>query len=113
MVSSLVVKRMNEVVFTKIEIELNTGKMVTKTAKYNLDSEQLMEHVNNNHRVILPCRIIDGIATFYVPTAWDDDAIENYTQALLDEMYLLTHELNGYKSIQEIEIGFRLEMILL
>ena len=34
MVSSLVVKRMNEVVFTKIEIELNTGKMVTKTAKY-------------------------------------------------------------------------------
>ena len=113
MISSLVVKRMNEVVFTKIEIELGTGKMVTRTAKYNLDSDQLMEQVNNNHRVVLPCRIVDGVASFYVPASWDDEAIENYTQAMLDEMYLLTNKLNGYKSIQEIEIGFRLEMILL
>ena len=113
MISSLVVKRMNEVVFTKIEIELSTGKMVTRTATYNLDSEQLMEHVKNNHRVVLPCRIVHGVASFYVPASWDDDAIENYTQAMLDEMYLFTNKLNGYKSIEEIEIGFRLEMILL
>ena len=113
MITSIVVRKNTNISFTKIEIDLETGKMMMKVAKYNLGSEELQEQIENNHRVCLPCRIKDNIASFYVPTIWDGECIENYTQALMDELYLLQNKLNGHKTIEQIENTFMLEMILL
>jgi hypothetical protein len=44
---------------------------------------------------------------------WEDEAIENYTQALLDELYLYKHNLEGCKNLKQIEQSFGLEMLLL
>ena len=121
MISSVVVtKEMEAIHFTKIEIDIVSGKMKTHLASYEI-SDELREHVLNKHRVYLPCRItvdqdIENMpytATLYVPVFWEDEAIENYTQALMDELYLHKNTLNGYKSIEEIENSFVLEVILL
>jgi hypothetical protein len=53
------------------------------------------------------------VAVFYVPVEWDGECIENYTQALMDELYLHNNKLSGYKTIEEIENSFVLEVILL
>lgn len=113
MITSIVVRKNTEISFTKIEIDLRNGKMMMKVAKYNLDSDELQEQIEKTHRVCLPCRIKDSVASFYIPTIWDGECIENYTQALVDEMYLLNNNLNGHKTIEQIEAGFTLEMILL
>ena len=121
MISSVVVtKDMNMIHFTKIEIDIVTGKMKTHLANFEI-TEELREHVINKHRVYLPCKIITDQdieyvpynATLYVPVFWEDEAIENYTQALLDELYLFKHNLPGCKNLKQIEQSFGLEMLLL
>ena len=121
MISSVVVtKEMLTIHFTKIEIDLTTGKMKTHLATYEVN-EELREHVLKKHRVYLPCKIIVDQdieyvpykATLYVPVFWEDEAIENYTQALLDELYLYKHKLEGCKNLNQIEQSFGLEMLLL
>ncbi len=121
MISSVVVtKEMKDIHFTKIEIDIVTGKMTTHLASYEI-SDDLREHVLNKHRVYLPCRItvdqdiqyIPYNATIYVPVFWEDEAIENYTQALLDELYLYNNKLPGCKNLKQIEQSFGLEMLLL
>lgn len=121
MISSVVVKKdTKHISFTKIEIDIASGKMVTHLANYELIDE-LKDHVMNKHRVCLPCKIfddpnVDGMpnkATLYVPVFWETEAIENYTQALLDELYLCINNLSGCKNIKQIEHSFLLETILL
>jgi hypothetical protein len=121
MISSIVVrKETNAIQFTKIEIDLVTGKVSTKEANYEINDE-LREHVLKKHRVYLPCKIIMDQdianipygATLYVPSFWEDEAIENYTQALLDELHLFNYHIPGYKTIKQIEQTFGLEMLLL
>lgn len=121
MISSVVVTKETVAIhFTKIEIDIVTGKMKTHLANYEINGE-LRNHVLNKHRVYLPCRInvdqdIEYIpygATLYVPVFWEDEAIENYTQALLDELYLYNNNLPGRKNLQQIEQSFGLEMLLL
>ena len=121
MISSVVLtKEMNTIHFTKIEIDIVSGKMTTHLANYEI-SDELREHVLNKHRVYLPCRItvdqdipsLPYIATLFVPVFWEDEAIENYTQALLDELYLYNNNLPGRKTLKQIEQSFGLEMLLL
>ena len=121
MISSVVVtKEMISIHFTKIEIDIVTGKMKTHLATYEIN-EELREHVLKKHRVYLPCKIIVDQdieyvpykATLYVPVFWEDEAIENYIQALLDELYLYNNNLEGCKNLKQIEQSFGLEMLLL
>ena len=121
MISSLVVRReTTSIQFTKIEIDITTGKMTTKVASYEINDE-LREHIMKKHRVYLPCKItVDEdvsnepfLATLYVPEFWEDESIENYTQALLDELHLYKYNINGCKTIKQIEQSFGLEMLLL
>ena len=113
MISSIVVKKdIMSVSFTKLEIELHTGKMLMLTAEYEFDDD-MKEHVEKKHRLYLPCKINDDNAIFYVPDFWDAEAIENYTQALLDELFLLKNKIEGYKDLEQIEKSFMLEIILL
>lgn len=111
MVASIILKKLTKVQFVKIEINVKTGKMKMKVGKYNLNSDEITNF--NKHRVILPCRIDNDIASFYVPVEWDGDSIENYTQALMDELYLNKNKTDGYKTIEQIEQSFVLEIILL
>lgn len=113
MISSIIVKKLTKIQLTKIEINIDTGKMMIKKAKYNMTSDDLVNQMNERHRVVLPCRIKDNGASFYVPVEWDVEALENYTQALLDEMYLYKKKLPGYKTIEQIESSFILEIVLL
>lgn len=113
MISSVVVKKDTMIVsFTKLEIELDTGKMLMLTAEYEFD-EEMKKHVERKHRLFLPCSIDEISAVFYVPDFWDAEAIENYTQALLDELYLLKNNVEGFKTKEQIEESFMLEIILL
>lgn len=120
MISSVVVKTgTTELSFTKLEIDLMSGKITMRIAKYEFN-EELQEAVNNKHRMYLPCKIttdndfeVPIVASLYVPIFWDGEAIENYTQALLDELYLFKHTIQGYKTLKQIEQSFMLEMILL
>jgi hypothetical protein len=112
-ISSIVIKSdTKDINFIKVIIGLTNGSMDMKIATYEI-TEELKEHIENKHRVCLPCKVIDGIATMYVPFFWDDESIENYTQALLDELYLNKKGMNGHKSIEQIEESFKLEIILL
>ena len=113
MISSVIVKQLTSVKFVKVEINTVTGKMVLKRAEYNVTPEDIQLELGMKHRLILPCRIVDNVAIFYVPVEWDSECIENYTQALMDELYLHKNTLNVYKSIEEIENSFVLEVILL
>lgn len=113
MISSVIVKQLTSVKFVKVEINTVTGKMVLKRAEYNLTPEEIQLETGMKHRVVLPCRIVSDVAIFYVPIEWDEECIENYTQALMDELYLNKHTLNGYKTIEEIENSFVLEVVLL
>lgn len=113
MVSSIVIKSTTNISFIKIEIDVKTGKMVMRRAIYNVSSEELLEEIKDNHRVLLPCKIVHPVATFYVPCEWDEEAIENYTQALVDELYLMDNNLPGCKNIEQIEKSFNLELVLL
>ena len=119
MISSVIVKNdVTSIKFTKITIDLISGKMKTQEANYTVNDE-LREHVLNKHRVYLPCKInIDPsaplVATLCVPIFWDDEAIENYVQAMMDELFLYNNHVPGCKlSITDIEKSFMLEMILL
>ena len=121
MISSIVVKTgTTKISFTKLELDLMTGKIIMRVANYDLNDE-IKELVENKHRLYLPCKIktdpdfdnVPVVATLYVPMFWDGEAIENYTQALLDELYLFKHVVPGYKTLQQIEQSFMLEMILL
>ena len=121
MISSVVVtKDMNVIYFTKIEIDIVTGKMKTHLANFEI-TEDLREHVLNKHRVYLPCKItVDQDITYipygvvlYVPVFWEDESIENYTQAILDELYLYNNNLPGHKTLAQIEQSFGLELLLL
>lgn len=121
MISSVVVKKdINYISFIKIEIELSSGKMNTKIANYELTNE-LKEHALNKHRVYLPCKIntdqdisyVPYSATLYVPYFWETEMIENYAQALIDEIYLYTNGVEGSKTIKQIEQSFMLEVVLL
>ena len=113
MISSVVLKKLNDVSFIKVEVNVKTCKLVLQEAYYQLSAEELQKELNGGHRVILPCKIIDDVATFYVPITWDDDSITNYIQALLDGLYLLDHELKDHKSLEQIECSFSLELVLL
>ena len=121
MISSIVLRKdSTDVNFTRIEVDLLSGKMILHEANYELRGEAL-EHVKNKHRIYLPCKIktepefnqVPLIATICVPMFWDMDVIENYTQALLDELYLFKHNIPGCKTLKEIEDSFMLEVILL
>lgn len=113
MMSSVILKKITNVSFVKVEINVKTCKLVLQEAFYNLTPEELMEELQGRHRVILPCKIIDDVASFYVPMTWDDDSIANYTQALLDELYLIDHEMQDCKTIEQIEQSFAMEIVLL
>ena len=121
MISSIVVKKaVTNICFTKLEIDLVTGKMLMRIASYSLEDE-LLEHIGNNHRVYLPCTISTDpdsedepiFATMYIPVFWDGEAMENYTQALVDEIYLYKHQIPGFKNLKQIEQSFMLEMVVL
>ena len=121
MISSVVVKKeMQYISFIKIEMDLLTNNMNTKIANYEL-TDELKDHVLNKHRVYLPCKITTDpdidympyMATLYVPYFWDTEMIENYAQALMDEIYLLKNGIKGYKQLKQIEQCFMLEVILL
>lgn len=112
MITSILMKTNPSINFTKVELDLQSGKMLMKVAKYDLTSEELLIQVEKTHRVCLPCRITDEAASFYVPLAWDSECIENYTQALLDELYLLNNNIEGHKTVKQIEASFMLEMVL-
>ena len=121
MISSIVVKTgTTDLSFTKLEIDIMSGKIIMRVATYGFNGE-LREQIENKHRLYLPCKIatdqdfdfVPTIATLYVPIFWDGEAIENYTQALLDELYLFKHQIPGYKTLKQIEQSFMLEMILL
>ena len=121
MIASVVVKNdITSIKFTKITIDLLTGKMKTHEASYNVNDE-LREHILNKHRVYLPCKIevdkdmtdVPHIATLYVPIFWDIESISNYTQALMDELFLYKHNINGCKQLKHIEQNFMLEVIVL
>jgi hypothetical protein len=112
-ISSIVIKKdTSSISFTKLEIELETGKMIMLTAEYEFN-EDMKEHVEKKHRLFLPCSINETHAVFYVPDFWDGESIENYTQALLDELYLLRNNMEGCKTKEMIEKSFMLEIILL
>lgn len=121
MISSIVVRRDTVAIhFIKIDIDIVTGKLSTKMASYEINDE-LREHITNKHRVYLPCKIIIDqevsnepySASFYVPVFWEDESIENYAQALLDEIHLFKYNIPGYKTVKQIEQSFGLEMLLL
>lgn len=113
MISSVIVKQLTNVKFVKVEINTVTGKMVLRRAEYNLTPEEIQIELGMKHRVVFPCKIKDDVAVFYVPIEWDEECIENYTQALMDELYLNKNKLSGFKSIEEIEKSFVLEVVLL
>ena len=83
--------------------------------------DEMLRHIENKHHVYLPCKIrtdqdfdhLPLAATVCVPIFWDGEAIENYTQALLDEIFLFKQQLPGHKTLQQIEQSFMLEMIVL
>lgn len=112
MVASIVLKKSTKIGFLKIELNTRTGKLKMKAASYNMNSDEAKLFANKR-RVVLPCMIVDDIATFYIPIEWDGDAMENYTQALMDELYLNKKKLEGCKTIEEIEKSFVLEVIIL
>ena len=121
MISSVIVKNdVTLIKFTKITIDLISGKMKTQEANYTVNDE-LREHVLNKHRVYLPCKIevdtdvseVPYVATLYVPVFWDSEAISNYTQALMDELFLYRHNIEGFKQLKHIEQNFMLEVIVL
>ena len=113
MITSMVIDSIKAISFIKIELDTANGKIIMQKAKYDITSEELYQTIENKHRVCLPCRIDDNIASFYVPMEWDVEAIENYTQALIDELYLLNNNMNGHKNIEQIKNSFMLEIILL
>ena len=113
MISSVIVKQITSVKFVKVEINTVTGKMILKRAEYNLTPEEIQLEIGLKHRLLLPCKIVDSVAVFYVPNEWDEECIENYTQALMDEIYLHNNKMSGCKSIEEIENSFLLEVVLL
>lgn len=121
MISSVIVKKeMQYISFIRIEMDLISGNMNTKIANYEL-TDKLKEHISDKHRVYLPCTIcvdqdisyVPQFATMYVPYFWESEMIENYTQALVDEIYLFKNNINGCKNIKQIEQCFSLEVILL
>ena len=121
MISSIVVRKdILSIEFMKIEVDIITGKLTTKLATYEINDD-LREHVMKKHRVYLPCKItldqeiinIPHHAVMYVPTFWEDGSIENYTQALLDELHLYKYNIPGCKNIKQIEQSFSLELLLL
>lgn len=120
MISSVVVKKeMEYISFIKIEMNLLTNDMNTKIANYEL-TDELRNHVTEKHRVYLPCNIniaedTDRLesAILYVPYFWDTEMVENYTQALMDEIYLNRYKMQGCKTIKQIEQSFMLEVVLL
>lgn len=122
MISSVVLtKETSSIDFIKIELDVLTGKTTTHIANYKLDGD-VKEHVMNKHRIYLPCKIktdedfntIPYKVTLYVPDFWDVEAIGNYTQAILDELYLYNQNLPGCrKSLKEIEDVFMFELIVL
>ena len=121
MISSIVLKKdSTDIEFTKIDVDLLSGKMAIYSASYELKGE-MFSHIENKHRVYLPCKIKTDqdfnnaplVATMCVPIFWDGDAIENYTQALLDDIYLFKHQIPGLKTLQQIEQSIMLEMIVL
>ena len=121
MISSIVVRKdILSIEFMKIEVDITTGKLTTKLATYEV-TDDLREHVMKKHRVYLPCKItldqevsnIPHHAVMYVPTFWEDNSIENYTQALLDELHLYKYNIPGCKNIKQIEQSFSLELLLL
>lgn len=113
MMSSIIVKQSTNIKFVKVEINTVTGKMVLRRAEYNLTPEEIQLEIGMKHRLELPCKIVDDVAVFYVPIEWDEECIENYTQALMDELYLTKNKLTGFKTMEEIEKSFVLEVILL
>ena len=113
MISSVIVKQLTSVKFVKVEINTVTGKMVLRRAEYNLTPEEIQLELGAKHRLELPCKIVDNVAVFYVPIEWDEECIENYTQALMDELYLYKNKLSGYKELCEIEKSFMLEVVML
>lgn len=118
MISSVVIKSNTiSISFIKIEVDLTTGKMKTHMANYELNDE-LRKHVLDKHRVYLPCKIEKDSdepygAVLYVPDFWDVESIENYTQALMDELFLIKHNIEGCKNLKQIEQTFMLEVIVL
>ena len=121
MISSIVVRKDTlSINFMKIEVDIVSGKLSTKLANYEVNDD-LREHVMNKHRVYLPCKIVVDqditnvpySAVLYVPAFWEGETIENYTQALLDELHLYRYNIPGCKTIKQIEQSFSLEMLLL
>ena len=114
MVSSVIIRKDTKSIgFLKIEVNPVDGSMVMYNANYELN-EELMGHVNKKHRVKLPCNIHENnVITLYVPNFWDEQVIENYVQAVVDEYYMLNHQLEGCKTKEQIEASFVLEVILL
>ena len=121
MMSSIILKKdSTDIVFTKIEVNILSGKTTVNDVEYELRGE-ILNHVENKHRIFLPCKIktdkdfemVAFTATLYVPVSWHAEIIENYTQALLDELYLYKHGITGCKSIKQIEQSFMLEIIVL
>ena len=113
MISSVIIKQLTNIKFVKVEINTVTGKMVLRRAEYNLTPEEIHLEIGLKHRLELPCKIVDDVAVFYVPIEWDEECIENYTQALMDEIYLNKNKLNGFKTMEEIEKSFMLEVVML
>lgn len=118
MMSSMVLKKdSTAVLFTKIEVDIISGKTTLYDIEYELKGD-VRNHVENKHRIFLPCNIttddeLELSATLYVPTSWNGETIETYIQALLDELYLLKHGITGYKTRSQIEQSFMLEIIVI
>src|SRR5699024_1610334 len=71
MITSMVIDSIKDISFIKIELDTANGKIIMQKAKYDITSEELYQTIENKHRVCLPCRIDDNIASFYVPMEWD------------------------------------------
>lgn len=121
MISSMILKKdSSEIVFNKIELDVVSKQIKIQEVKYELKGEML-KHVENKHRIFLPCKIKTDedlelralSATLYVPITWNDESIENYIQALSDELFLYQHNITGCKYIKKIENDFMLEIIVL
>ena len=58
-ISSIVIKSdTKDINFIKVIIGLTNGSMDMKIATYEI-TEELKEHIENKHRVCLPCKVIE------------------------------------------------------
>ena len=121
MISSMILKKeSSEIAFNKIELDVITKQITISEVRYELKGEML-NHVENKHRIFLPCKIktdrdmeyVPLSATLYAPITWNNESIENYIQALSDELFLYQHNITGCKYIKQIENAFMLEIIVL